>query len=113
MTIRRPAAVASPPPPPPPNVPVSDADAKRGTVLVTTTRETLPLPAAPCPAVDDCAICKDSLVNPVSAPCGHNYCQACLYELLRRTRLRDQPKCPKCRALLKRELPAINIELRS
>ena len=42
-----------------------------------------------------CAICHDKLLDPVTTPCGHNYCKLCLDRWLRRCH-----KCPLDNAML-------------
>uniref|UniRef100_A0A8C5GLL3 E3 ubiquitin/ISG15 ligase TRIM25-like n=1 Tax=Gouania willdenowi TaxID=441366 RepID=A0A8C5GLL3_GOUWI len=39
-----------------------------------------------------CSICLSTFVNPVTTPCGHNFCQECLLETWK-----DSYCCPQCR----------------
>ena len=41
-----------------------------------------------------CPVCLDTLCMPVTTPCGHNFCAACLDQSLRR-----QKHCPICRSV--------------
>ena len=51
-----------------------------------------------------CAICHDLLEEPVSTPCGHNFCKACLREWLA-----NKATCPLCTAVVAASLPlAVN-----
>ncbi|OCT62522.1 hypothetical protein XELAEV_18043605mg [Xenopus laevis] len=45
-----------------------------------------------------CSVCQDIYTDPVSLPCGHNFCQGCI----RRTwewqeSIEEDPSCPECR----------------
>lgn len=48
-------------------------------------------------ANDTCPICRDFLSNPVSLPCGHNFCGACLSDY-DRTIIGSVLPCPICKA---------------
>lgn len=41
----------------------------------------------------DCSICQDPLTGPITLPCSHMYCEACISEWLER-----EQTCPICRA---------------
>lgn len=45
---------------------------------------------------EDCAVCLDTLHNPVITPCGHAFGRDCIEQVIR-----TQGKCPLCRADLK------------
>ena len=42
----------------------------------------------------NCGVCFENLDEPYSIRCGHNFCEPCIDELLRRMKT---PTCPKCR----------------
>ena len=44
----------------------------------------------------ECAICLGECSSPVSAPCGHNYCQACLRVWVATARGHAPPRVPRC-----------------
>ena len=44
----------------------------------------------------ECAICLGECSSPVSAPCGHNYCQACLRVWVATARGLAPPRVPRC-----------------
>lgn len=46
-----------------------------------------------------CAICHERILDPVSTPCGHNYCKLCLDRWLRRSHKCPLDNCPlpKCK----------------
>lgn len=45
----------------------------------------------------ECAVCADAIWDPVRLPvCGHAFCRACLYEIIRR----GDGRCPLCRSAL-------------
>ena len=66
----------------------------------------------PSPSQDDasneemedfrCSICLDYMVEPMTAPCGHTYCECCIAKWLH-----EQKSCPTCRA------PVRNIPVKS
>ena len=41
----------------------------------------------------ECTVCTDLFLDPVTAPCGHSFCRACLARSLD-----HRPECPLCRA---------------
>ncbi|XP_040009767.1 E3 ubiquitin/ISG15 ligase TRIM25-like [Xiphias gladius] len=43
-----------------------------------------------------CPICLQLYSNPVVLPCGHNYCQACIYKTADKSG-KTLPRCPECR----------------
>ena len=50
-------------------------------------------------AAFECAICTDEYAEPVTAPCGHNFCHGCLVTWITSERAtRREPTCPVCRA---------------
>lgn len=55
-----------------------------------------------------CAICHDKLLDPVTTPCGHNYCKLCLNRWLRRSH-----KCPLDNAVLPKVEFKVNHMLQS
>jgi hypothetical protein len=48
-------------------------------------------------ANDTCSICRDTLQNPVSLPCGHNFCGTCLGDY-KKTLQDSVLPCPMCTA---------------
>ncbi|KAL1006040.1 hypothetical protein UPYG_G00067120 [Umbra pygmaea] len=57
-----------------------------------------------------CSLCLDVFSEPVSIPCGHNFCKACIKEYWDST---DQCQCPLCRRnFKKRPEPDVNRTLR-
>ncbi|KAI5085778.1 E3 ubiquitin/ISG15 ligase TRIM25, partial [Silurus meridionalis] len=48
----------------------------------------------------NCAICQEELNDPVTLPCGHNYCKACINSYW------DQGVyvCPQCRQIFTQRL---------
>uniref|UniRef100_A0A3B3S679 B30.2/SPRY domain-containing protein n=1 Tax=Paramormyrops kingsleyae TaxID=1676925 RepID=A0A3B3S679_9TELE len=52
-----------------------------------------------------CCICLDVFTSPVSTPCGHNFCQACLQGYWDRC---DFYRCPLCKAIFD-EKPKLSI----
>ncbi|XP_018604705.2 tripartite motif-containing protein 16-like [Scleropages formosus] len=44
-----------------------------------------------------CSICHDILNNPVTIPCGHNYCKSCIKDYWDRKNHVDVHNCPRCR----------------
>ena len=55
-------------------------------------------------AIDlNCSICLNSLAEPVTGPCGHNFCRACLAKWLRSTPGAGGP-CPVCRSSIPSQL---------
>ncbi|XP_075769909.1 E3 ubiquitin-protein ligase TRIM39-like [Pelodiscus sinensis] len=45
-----------------------------------------------------CAICLESLTEPVTVDCGHNFCRACMVQYSRQRKLGAKLPCPECRA---------------
>ncbi|KAG8012432.1 Zinc-binding protein A33 [Nibea albiflora] len=53
--------------------------------------------AASCLLTEDqflCSICLDVFTNPVSTPCGHNFCKTCITE---HWNINDKCHCPNCK----------------
>lgn len=48
-----------------------------------------------------CSICLEVFTEPVSTPCGHNFCKACI---TRHWDGKEQPKCPLCNESFNKEL---------
>lgn len=44
-----------------------------------------------------CPICLDPLENPVTIPCGHNYCMACIEDYWNEDKHSESYGCPECR----------------
>ncbi|XP_026772928.1 E3 ubiquitin/ISG15 ligase TRIM25 [Pangasianodon hypophthalmus] len=44
-----------------------------------------------------CPICLDPLDNPVTIPCGHNYCMACIEDYWNEDKQLESYSCPECR----------------
>ncbi|XP_070687636.1 E3 ubiquitin-protein ligase TRIM21-like [Pempheris klunzingeri] len=58
--------------------------------------------AASCLLTEDqflCSICLDVFTDPVSTPCGHNYCKTCLSE---HWNINVPCRCPNCKMIFKR-----------
>ena len=55
-----------------------------------------------------CAICLDIVFQPVSAPCSHAFCRACLRRLLEFSA--DGAACPKCRQPLRMAAESLTID---
>lgn len=54
----------------------------------------------------NCPICHELLLDPVGLPCGHSFCQECLFSWIRSRSQSDEAcSCPVCRAAIPR-LPA-------
>uniref|UniRef100_A0A3Q1EA49 Tripartite motif-containing protein 16-like n=1 Tax=Acanthochromis polyacanthus TaxID=80966 RepID=A0A3Q1EA49_9TELE len=53
-----------------------------------------------------CWICVDLLKDPVTIPCGHNYCKKCLRSHWGRQYLGKTYSCPQCRQTFRRKLQA-------
>ncbi|XP_009296828.1 helicase-like transcription factor isoform X2 [Danio rerio] len=64
---------------------------------------------------EECAICLDSLRQPVITYCAHVFCRPCICEVIRSEK--EQAKCPLCRAQIKTkelvEYPGEQAETRS
>ncbi|XP_060757869.1 E3 ubiquitin/ISG15 ligase TRIM25 [Neoarius graeffei] len=54
-----------------------------------------------------CPICLDPLENPVTIPCGHNYCMACIEDYWNEDKHSESYSCPECRETFKQR-PALN-----
>eukprot|EP00066_Takifugu_rubripes_P022408 XP_011611674.1 PREDICTED: E3 ubiquitin/ISG15 ligase TRIM25-like [Takifugu rubripes] len=57
--------------------------------------------ASSCEDLLMCPICLLTYTKPVTTPCGHNYCKACITEYLSCT---DEPVCPLCKEALQTQL---------
>lgn len=67
--------------------------------------------ASSCEELLMCPICLDTYTEPVSTPCGHNYCKTCITEYLSCT---DEPQCPLCKEALQTQLKLkVNTELQN
>ncbi|KAK9979436.1 hypothetical protein ABG768_012867 [Culter alburnus] len=64
---------------------------------------------------EECAICLDSLRQPVITYCAHVYCRPCICEVIRSEK--EQARCPLCRAQIKTkelvEYPGEEVEAHS
>ncbi|XP_076018658.1 E3 ubiquitin-protein ligase TRIM39-like [Genypterus blacodes] len=57
-----------------------------------------------------CSICLDTFTNPVSIPCGHNFCMRCIKRFWK---TKDTPECPMCKETFRyRPELRINVGLR-
>lgn len=54
-----------------------------------------------------CPICLDSLHNPVTIPCGHNYCMPCIEDYWNKDKHSESYSCPECRETFTQR-PALN-----
>ncbi|XP_072549119.1 uncharacterized protein [Salminus brasiliensis] len=45
----------------------------------------------------NCPICLDPLKDPVTIPCGHNYCMACIEDYWSQNERTETYRCPECR----------------
>lgn len=54
-----------------------------------------------------CSICLDLFKNPVSIPCGHNFCLGCIKRFWD---TRHKPTCPLCKEVFKNR-PEVRINL--
>lgn len=67
--------------------------------------------ASSCEELLVCPICLHTYTEPVTTPCGHNYCKTCITEHLSCT---DEPQCPLCKEALQTQLKLkVNTELRN
>lgn len=57
--------------------------------------------ASSCEELLVCPICLHTYTEPVTTPCGHNYCKTCLTEYLSCT---DEPQCSVCQEALQTQL---------
>ncbi|KAM8838426.1 E3 ubiquitin/ISG15 ligase TRIM25-like [Synchiropus picturatus] len=48
-----------------------------------------------------CSVCLEVLRDPVTIPCGHSYCLACIQDYWSRDRAREQYSCPQCRQVFR------------
>ncbi|XP_066499147.1 E3 ubiquitin/ISG15 ligase TRIM25 [Hoplias malabaricus] len=55
----------------------------------------------------NCPICLDPLESPVTIPCGHNYCMACIKDYWNEREHTQTYSCPECREVFKQR-PALN-----
>uniref|UniRef100_A0A803JW88 RING-type domain-containing protein n=1 Tax=Xenopus tropicalis TaxID=8364 RepID=A0A803JW88_XENTR len=45
-----------------------------------------------------CSVCREIYTNPVTLPCGHNFCQACIEKTWDwQEEIEEDPSCPECR----------------
>ena len=42
-----------------------------------------------------CGICSELICRPVSTPCGHNFCELCIIEIMKKSIY--NPRCPNCK----------------
>ncbi|KAG1658480.1 hypothetical protein FOA52_006259 [Chlamydomonas sp. UWO 241] len=62
-------------------------------------------PSSPLDSCDfDCAVCCDTLLDPVVAPCGHDMCNHCYQRWLFQAGGGGETVCPLCRCFLPRNL---------
>lgn len=54
-----------------------------------------------------CPICLDPLEHPVTIPCGHNYCMACIEDYWNEDKHSESYSCPECRETFTTR-PALN-----
>lgn len=57
--------------------------------------------ASSCKELLVCPICLHTYTEPVTTPCGHNYCKTCITEYLSCT---NKPQCPLCKEALQTQL---------
>uniref|UniRef100_A0A8D0DT74 Uncharacterized protein n=1 Tax=Salvator merianae TaxID=96440 RepID=A0A8D0DT74_SALMN len=60
-----------------------------------------------------CPICKDTMKNPVSVNCGHNFCEDCIDQYFVTWAEAGKKLCPVCRTKIKKESIRRNWQLKS
>ena len=76
-----------------------------------------PLVAAPPPPSTssdphdfDCAICMDSMTDPITTPCGHNFCKNCISQhITTNSRYGGGVSCPSCRSPIQSSIVALRV----
>uniref|UniRef100_A0A803J993 RING-type domain-containing protein n=1 Tax=Xenopus tropicalis TaxID=8364 RepID=A0A803J993_XENTR len=59
-----------------------------------------------------CSICRDIYTDPVSLPCGHNFCRGCIGKTWDwQKSIEEDPSCPECRQRYRRQ-PELKRNLR-
>lgn len=67
--------------------------------------------ASSCGEMLVCPICLNTYTEPVTTPCGHNFCKTCITEYLSWT---HEPQCPLCKGVFHTQLELkVNTELRN
>ena len=44
-----------------------------------------------------CSVCLELLTEPVTIPCGHNYCRSCIEGYWTQAKRKKKYSCPQCR----------------